>query len=492
MERYDLYRDIAERTQGDIYIGVVGPVRTGKSTFIKKFMDTLVLPNIADDNNRRRIIDELPQSGAGRSIMTTQPSFVPNEAVDITIGDETQLSVRMVDCVGYMVKGATGHMEEGQPRMVRTPWFDYDIPFEEAAEIGTQKVIAEHSTIGVVMTCDGTVAEIPRSGYIEPEERVIAELKELNKPFVVVLNSATPTEENTIKLREAMEIKYNVPVLLLDITQINGADIQNLLETVLLEFPIRMVNFQMPQWISALSEDHWLVQEIMAGITESMGDLEHMRDYTNIQQQFVESENISSPKMNAIRLGEGVMEFSISLKKDMFYKILQEECGCEIQDEGHLFKTVKDLVRERDEYSRVANAIESVRQTGYGVVPPNMAELELAEPEIVRQGNRFGVRLKASAPSLHMIRVDVQTEVAPLVGTEKESEELVQYLLSEFENAPEKIWNTNIFGKSVNELVREGLSNKLSRMPDDVQEKLQDTLQKIINEGSGGLICILL
>ena len=492
MQSYNLYKDISERTGGDIYIGVVGPVRTGKSTFIKRFMDMLVLPNLDDSHEKERVVDELPQSSAGKTIMTTQPKFVPNEAVRIRINDEAEMNVRMIDCVGYMVDGAMGHLENDVPRMVTTPWFDHDVPFEEAAETGTRKVIAEHSTIGIVMTTDGSITEIPRSSYIAAEERVIRELSELGKPFIIILNSANPYSEDTVSLRNAMENKYGVPVLLMDIMRLSNSDINAMLENLLYEFPLREVNMDMPGWARALSPDHWLMQEIITGISDTLGNLEKVRDYHGLLGSLGSLEDVGDAAVVSILLGEGSINIRLTFPEALFYRILGDECGYPIDDDYHLVSIVKDLVSAKKEYDRLAAALKNVRETGYGLVAPSMDEMSLEEPEMVRQGGRFGVRLKASAPSLHLIRVDIETEVSPIVGTEKQSEELVKYLMSEFENDPAKIWKTDIFGKSLHELVKEGLSGKLTHMPEDARIKIQETLHRIINEGSGGLICILL
>ena len=492
MQSYNLYKDISERTGGDIYIGVVGPVRTGKSTFIKRFMDMLVLPNLDDTHEKERLVDELPQSSAGKTIMTTQPKFVPNEAVTIQINDEAEMKVRMVDCVGYMVDGAMGHLEDDAPRMVTTPWFDHDIPFEEAAETGTKKVITEHSTIGIVMTTDGSITEIPRSSYIQAEERVIRELSELGKPFIIILNSANPQNEDTVTLRNAMEEKYKVPVVLMDIMRLSENDINAMLESLLYEFPIKEININMPGWARALSPDHWLMEEVLTGVSGSMGSLEKVRDYHGLVETMKQLDDVKDASVTSILLGEGSIRIWMDFPEPLFYKILGDECGYPIDDDYHLVSIVKDLVGAKKEYDRLAAALKSVKETGYGLVAPSVEEMSLEEPEMVKQGSRFGVRLKASAPSLHLIRVDIETEVSPIVGTEKQSEELVKYLLSEFENDPAKIWNTDIFGKSLHELVKEGLSGKLTHMPEDARIKIQETLQRIINEGSGGLICILL
>jgi len=492
MEKFDLYRDIAERTDGDIYIGVVGPVRTGKSTLIKKFMDLLVLPNIDNAYKKERAIDEMPQSGAGRTIMTTQPKFVPDEAIEITIRENATLKVRMVDCVGYLVKGAIGHMEGDSPRMVRTPWFDYDISFEDAAELGTRKVITDHSTIGLVVTTDGSITDISRANYIEAEERVVNELKELNKPFVIILNSKNPTAPETINMREALEEKYDVPVLLLDVMNLTLEDIDDILSNVLFEFPLTEIRIDMPKWVQSLDDDHWLIEHIFQSVKGFTQDVSRVRDIYRIKDGLDESEYVEKPTISEVSLGDGKVKVSMDTKPGMFYKVLGETCGYNIEGDYQLIGLMKELAHAKREYDKVAQALEDVRTTGYGTVPPTMDELVLEEPEIIKQGGRFGVRLKASAPSLHFIRADIQTEVSPIVGSEKQSQELINYLLDEFESDPTKLWESNIFGKSLHELVKEGLSNKLMRMPEDAQFKIQETLQRIINDGSGGLICIIL
>lgn len=492
MEAYDIYRDIAERTDGDIYIGVVGPVRTGKSTFIKRFMDLLVLPRLEESSEKERVVDELPQSATGKTVMTTQPKFVPNEAVTIKIDDRASMNVRMVDCVGYMVKGALGHLENNAPRMVRTPWFDHDIPFEEAAETGTRKVINEHATIGIVMTTDGSITEIPRSSYIESEERVINELKALNKPFIVVLNTTNPGSDDVKRLRNAMQEKYGVTVILADIMRLDESDINAMLQSMLYEFPLRQVHIGFPSWAQALDDDHWLIKRMMNDVRDGMGNLSKVKDYNDLLQAFENSEYVKEKNTEDVLLGQGKVNIKLTFDDGLFYRILGDECGYPIQDDFHLVSIIKNLIGAKKEYDKLEKAIVAVKETGYGLVPPSMDDLTLEEPEIIRQGGRFGVKLRASAPSLHLIRVDITTEVSPIVGTEKQSEDLVKYLLSEFENDPAKIWNTNIFGKSLNDLVKEGLSNKLTHMPEEARIKIQETLHRIINEGNGGLICILL
>lgn len=491
VESFDLYRDIADRTDGEIYIGVVGPVRTGKSTFIARFMEQMVLPFLDNAHKRARAMDALPVSGSGRTIMTTQPKFVPDEAVQVSVGD-AQASVRLVDCVGYLVKGVLGTQENDVPRMVHTPWYDEDIPFEDAAEIGTRKVIADHSTLGLVVTTDGSITDIPRSAYAEAEERVVRELQQLGKPFVVVLNSATPGNPDTRKLRDALEIKYDAPVLALDAKSMEVADINVLLEQMLLAFPLREVRVELPTWVQGLDEDHWLLQMLFERMREVAAKKLRMRDVSVFADAFAGSEYADPIQKGQSSLAEGQLGLVLPLREGLFNRILGEECGTEIHGDAHLLSLMKELVAAKTEYDRIADALESVRATGYGLVTPALADLTLQDPEIVRQGNRFGVRLKASASSLHMIKTDLTTEVTPVVGTEQQSEEFIRYLLSEFENDPQRIWNTNFFGKSLHEMVREGLNNKLSQMPSDTQEKVQDMLTKIVNEGSGGMICILL
>jgi len=489
---YDIYQQIAERTQGDIYIGVVGPVRTGKSTFIKRFMDLLVIPNIENVYSKERAKDELPQSATGRTIMTTEPKFVPNEAVEITLDENTSFKVRLVDCVGYLVKGALGYLENNAPRMVSTPWFEHQIPFEEAAEIGTKKVINEHSTIGLVVTTDGTITDIEREEYIEAERRVINELKEIDKPFIIVLNSTRPMDSQTLKLKEELEAKYAVPVVNVNCAQMRLEDVNAIMEKILYEFPISEIGINIPRWIETLEDDHWLKVDLMDSIRDAFKNISKIREIKGCVNRLGEYDHVKKAFVERIDLGEGNVAVELNAEDGLFYRILSEETGFEIDGDHRLIGLMKDLARIKKEYEKVEYALHEVRVKGYGMVMPQMDEMTLEEPEIVKQGSRFGVKLKASAPSIHMIRCDIETEIAPLVGTEKQSEELVNYLLKEFEREPGKIWESNIFGKSLYELVGEGLQNKLFRMPEDAQLKLQETLQRIVNEGSGGLICIIL
>ncbi len=492
MAEYSIYNDIAERTQGDIYIGVVGPVRTGKSTFIKRFMDLLVLPNIENEHIRTRTVDELPQSGAGRTIMTTEPKFIPNEAVNIKVSDNASFNVRMIDCVGYCVSGAQGHTEDGQPRMVTTPWFPEDIPFDRAAEIGTEKVIREHSTIGLVVTTDGTVCDIPRYEYVASEERVISELKKIDKPFIILLNSAMPESESAKNLKAELEKKYNVPVFLFSCAEMQIEDINSIMKSVLFEFPLKEIGINLPGWIDALEQGHYLKESIYQSVREAVRNIHKISHLNDILPILRDNEYIQSSIVSNILPGKGTALITMDAVEGLFYTILGESTGLQITSDEDLVSTLRTLSEAKSEYDKISNALLQVRQTGYGIVSPSIDELTLREPEIIRQGGRYGVRLHASAPSIHLIRADIETEVNPIVGSEKQSEELVHYLLGEFESDPKKIWESNIFGKSLHDLVNEGLQAKLNKMPDDARGKLQETLTRIINEGSGGLICIIL
>ena len=455
-------------------------------------MDLLVIPNISNTYKKERARDELPQSAAGRTIMTTEPKFVPNEAVEITIGENLKLKTRLVDCVGYLVNNALGYMENDVPRMVKTPWSDEEIPFEVAAEVGTKKVITEHSTIGILVTTDGSITEIPREDYVEAEERVVRELKELNKPFVIVLNTNNPYSDYSKELAKTLEDKYKVAVIPTDCTNLNMEDVNDIFGKILYEFPVERINLNFPGWVDGLSDDHSLKQELYENIKEAFKDTNAVKNINDGIDKIGKSEIVNGVTLREINLGNGSVTLEISLNDDLFYKVLTEITGVEVQNEADLFATISNFAKVKKEYDKVAVALDEVRQKGYGIVTPTMDELILEEPEMVKQGSRYGVRLKAKAPSIHMIRADIETEVSPIVGSEKQSEELVNYLLSEFESDPIKIWESNIFGKNLHELVNEGLQNKLYRMPEDAQGKLQETLERIINEGSGGLICIIL
>ena len=487
-----LYQDISNRTDGDIYIGVVGPVRTGKSTFIKNFMDLLVIPNIDNSYKRERAMDELPQSASGRTIMTTEPKFVPNEAVEITLDGNIKFKARLVDCVGYLVNNAIGYLEDDIPRMVKTPWSDQEMPFGEAAEIGTQKVIQDHSTIGILVTTDGSFSGISRDDYILAEERVVRELKELNKPFVIVLNTVAPYSDYSRDLANSLEEKYNCPVIPTDCSNLSLYDINEIFSKVLYEFPIERINISYPKWVDGLEDTHWLKQELNKEIKQTFSGISIIKQANFAVTNLQNTEIIQSTEVKEINLGNGNITIEISLKEDLFYKILTEVSGEEIHNEFDLFSAFYSFAKIKGDYDRIAPALEEVKNKGYGIITPSMEDLILEEPEMVKQGSKFGIKLKAKAPSIHMILTDVETEVSPIVGSEKQSEELVKYLLQEFESDPKKIWESNIFGKSLHELVNEGLQNKLERMPEDAQMKLQETLERIVNEGGGGLICIIL
>ncbi|MCY6484015.1 stage IV sporulation protein A [Clostridium aestuarii] len=493
MENFNIYKDIADRTQGDIYVGVVGPVRTGKSTFIKRFMELMVIPNIENAYKKQRAKDELPQSSSGKSIHTTEPKFVPNEAVEIDLNGSTKFKVRMVDCVGYIVKSSLGYLEEEeQPKMVTTPWYDYEIPFEEAAEIGTKKVINEHSTIGILVTTDGSITGINRQDYVEPEERVVNELKAINKPFIMVLNSKDVTSPETLEMRKNLEEKYDIPVQIMDVANMKENDLTDVFQRVLKEFPIKEINIDMPEWIEQLEINHWLKKDFMTLIKDMSKNIYKVRDVKKFVDGFIEFEFLENSKLNEINMGEGTANLQLNPRHELFYNVLSEVCNTNINGESQLLNIMKDLSEAKIEYEKISDALSDVREKGYGLVSPQLSEMRLEEPEIVKQGTRYGVKLKASAPSLHFIRADIQTEISPIMGTERESEELVKSLLEQFENEPSKIWESNMFGKSLEVLVKDGLQNKLYKMPEDVQGKIQKTLEKIINEGNGGLICIIL
>ncbi len=487
-----VYKDIASRTGGDIYIGVVGPVRTGKSTLIKRFMETLVLPHMENSLQRERMVDELPQSAAGRTIMTTEPKFIPEEAVQITVDDSAKASVRLIDCVGYIVPSAIGYVENELPRMVMTPWFTQEIPFNMAAEIGTRKVITEHSTIGLVVTTDGSISDIPRSEYEEAEERVIGELQELDKPFVVLLNCVDPHSQQNRELCQYLEEKYGVPVEAVNCLDLGEEDIREILTKVLYQFPVREISFDIPKWLVALEKDHWLKSAVYSAIGECASRISHISSIRREFEQMEGCEYIRHTHVSAIDPGKGSANVEVSIPSQLLYQVIEEKTGLDIHSEEQLMPCLMELAEMKRSYEKIKGALEEVNATGYGIVMPSLEELHLEEPEIIRQGGRYGIRLKASAPSIHMMRADITTEVAPIVGSEKQSEELVNYLMGEFEESPQKIWESNIFGKSLHDLVNEGLHNKLYRMPGDARVKLQETIERIINEGCSGLICIIL
>lgn len=488
----NIYNDISARTQGDIYIGVVGPVRTGKSTFIKKFMESLVIPNISGEFQKERARDELPQSAAGRTIMTTEPKFIPEDAIELSMEDNIHFRVRLIDCVGYIVPSAVGYIEGEQPRMVHTPWFDEEVPFNMAAEIGTQKVIKEHSTIGLVITTDGSISQIPREEYAEAEERVINELKEINKPFVVALNCVEPESEEALSLAKSLSEKYNVPVLPINCLELDTAQISDLLEKALYEFPAKRIELNFPSWIKSLDENDEFKSNMFAFIGESAKSITNIRSVKSFAQSLSEYKEIEAAAISDSDLSVGKISISVRINSRYYYTVLSSKCDCEIKNEKDLMSVVSELSKIKTKFDKFNSALGEVERTGYGIVMPDIDELTLEEPEIVKQGGRYGVKLKAQAPSIHMIRCNTRTEVAPIVGSESQSQELVMYLLREFQENPAKIWETDLFGKSLHELVNEGLRGKLERMPDEARDKFRETIERVINEGCSGLICIIL
>ncbi len=492
MENYGLYEDIAKRTGGDIYVGVVGPVRCGKSTFITQFMQNLVVPNIEDKNTKQRTIDELPQSADGKTIMTTQPRFVPSKAAAIRVDDKVDMNVRMIDCVGYLIDGALGHEENQKERLVKTPWSDEEMPFEKAAELGTKKVIDEHSTIGIVLTTDGSITDIPRSSYVKAEERVVSELAAQNKPFVVVLNTKLPKSDDAKKLAKSLEAKYGVPVMPMDVLKLNQNNIDEIFEKILLEFPIKSLKIKMPKWMQALSFNHPIISNVVEEVKKFGENVNKIGQIDKTNVAFLESDDFEPVVVSSIKMGEGKVYFEVTPKPGLFYRVLSEQCDTEISDDFHLISYVKQLAHAKAEYDKIKLALADVKEKGYGVVMPNVEDMTLEDPEIVKQGNKFGVKLKASAPSLHIMSVDIETEVNPIVGSQAQSEEMVKYMMSEFEQNPKAIWETNMFGKSLSSLVKEGIDSKITLMPVEAQRKMRKTLGRIINEGKGGIICILL
>ena len=487
-----IYEDIAARTAGDIYLGVVGPARTGKSTFIKRFMETLVLPSIDDDYRRQRARDELPQSGSGRTVMTAEPKFVPEEAVEIAMEGGGTFSVRLVDCVGYLVPGAVGQLEDGEPRMVHTPWFPQEIPMAEAAEIGTRKVIAEHATIGIVITTDGTITDLPREAYPEAEGRVIEELKALGKPFLILLNSAHPQGEAAQKLRAKLAEQYDVTCLAVSCLDLDQQAVTEIIQAVLYEFPLEELQLFLPDWVETLPTEHPIRTALFQAIRAQAGKLVRIRDVKPAVAAMGQCELVTGASVTGMKLGSGCCQARLELPRSLFYDTLSQQTGFALHSDGELLALLERLAVVQAEHQKVAAAMEEVRATGYGIVIPEAEELELEQPEIIKQGGRYGVRLRAKAPSIHMIRADIHAEVSPIVGSEKQSEDMLGFLLEEFEGAPEKIWQSNIFGRSFHELINEDLATKLKHMPEDAREKMRLTLERILNEGSGGLICIIL
>lgn len=492
MEKSELYSDIKSRTNGDIYVGVVGPVRVGKSTFITEFMKKLVVPNIQERYAKERTVDELPQSADGRTIMTTQPRFIPNEAVKIQVAEKVDLSVRLIDCVGYVVDGAVGAEEGEKQRLVKTPWSDEDMPFEAAAELGTKKVMQEHSTVGIVVTTDGSVTDIPRSNYVSAEERVVDEMKASNKPFVVVLNCKNPNSNESKKLAGVLNEKYGIPVVPINALEMKEGDIDKIFEKLLFEFPVMSIKVKMPKWLQALDFDSEIIKEITTELKAFASGLTKLSDAQKDKLAFATSESFDPITFSNIEMGDGSIRFNVIPKENLFYEVLSNECGYEIKDDFELISYIKELAIAKIEYDKLKTALEDVKETGYGMVVPSKEDFELAEPEIFKQGSKYGVKIKANAPSLHIMRVDVTAEITPMVGTETQSQDLVASLMEQIENNPDSIWGTNILGKDLQTLLGESVSSKLVTMPVDAQKKMRKTLGRIINEGKGGIICILL
>ena len=492
MAEHSIYKNIAERTGGDIYIGVVGPVRTGKSTFIKRFMESLVLPNIDDDYFKERARDEMPQSAAGKTVMTTEPKFVPDDAVNVILDNNLSLNVKMIDCVGYVVPEALGTIENGQPRMVHTPWQEEPMPFVQAAEMGTEKVIKEHSTIGMLITSDGSVGEISRQSFVPAEERIVSELKELGKPFAIVLNSSHPENEDSVALAYELEEKYQVPVALVSCLDLDANDIQHILELVLYEFPVSDIHISVPSWISSLPGNHKIRLSLHESICSCADKIKKAGDIKKAFDELAQNEYIKTCKIDTIDLGSGSAKVKTEFADELYYSVLSELTGFNIENEQQLIELLADLSKKKTTFDRVSEALAMAEDKGYGIVMPSIDDLRLEEPEIVKQSGGYGVKLCASAQSIHLIRANIETEINPIVGTEQQSEDLIKYLLKEFEEDPGRIWESNVFGKSLYELVNEGLHSKLEHMPEDSRTKLSETLERIINEGSGGLICIIL
>ena len=491
MDNFNVYKDIQARTGGEIYIGVVGPVRTGKSTFIKRFMELLVLPAMEDEHMRSLSRDELPQSAAGKTIMTTEPKFIPKEAARITLTDGIEAKVRLIDCVGFMAEGAAGHIENGEERLVKTPWFDQEIPFTQAAEIGTRKVIGVHSTIGIVVTADGSFGEIKRQGYIGAENRTIEELKNLGKPFVVLLNSARPYSDETARLAKEMSSNYGVSVLPVNCEQLKKDDIYHILEKVLKEFPVTQLDFHIPKWLEILPATHWLKAQVIQEAKNLLKEVNHMKDVAaKLEEQ--KADGIRSMNIRQMRMSDGRVSIQVEMDDGYYYQILSDLTGIPIEGEYQLLRTLGTLAAMQKEYEQVKNALSQVRMKGYGVVMPERSEIVLDEPQVIKHGNKYGVKMKAEAPSINMIKAHIETEIAPIVGSEQQAMDLIAYTKENARDNEDGVWNTNIFGKSIEQIVEDGIQAKISQMTEDCQMKLQDTLQKIINDSNGGMICIII
>lgn len=485
----DIYKDIETRTNGEIYMGVVGPVRTGKSTFIKRFMELLVLPSIDDENSKIRAKDELPQSASGKTVMTTEPKFIPKDAVKITIGEGINFKVRMIDCVGYMVEGAEGHEEDGKERLVKTPWFDYDVPFTKAAELGTKKVIFDHSTVGIVVSCDGSITDIPREAYIEPEVRTINELKDIGKPFVMLLNSRKPASPETIELAEQLSEEYRVAVIPVNCDQLRRSDINLIFEKILMDFPVTSINFNIPKWVEAMDNESKIKDYLIQMAKSMFSNVYHMKDIEMLSLEG--DEYIEKIDMNTIDLAEGNINISIKLYDKFYYDMITEMLGCDIRNEYEFIKEIKDMADTKKQCEKVSVALLQSLKTGYGSVTPEEKEIKLDAPELIKSGNKYGVKIKAQAPSIHLIKANITTEIAPIVGSEEQAKDLINYINSDGME-DDSIWSVNIFGKTIKQLVEDGLKSKINKINQESQQKLQDTMEKIVNDSNGGMVCIII
>ena len=491
MKSKSIYQDMVARTKSEIYIGVFGPVRSGKSSFIKKFMDTLVIPNMEDSALIERTVDELPQSSAGRTIMTTEPKFIPEQAIKIKLEDASVFNVRMIDCVGFIMPSAIGYIEENEPRMVKTPWFEEPIPFNMAAEMGTQKVITEHSTVGVLITSDGSITDIPRDEYEEAEERAVKEVNATGKPYVIILNCVYPNTDSAKKLAKELSEKYQVPVIPLNCIDMDESEIKEIIKTLLYMFPVNEVHFNMPKWVLSLDNSHTLKSSMVNLIKDNMY-INKVKEINNMLNSVSQNEYIEEVRVNELDLGSGTADVKVILKPDLFYKVLGERIGLDIKTESALYDYLVDMADIKKKYQKIEAALKCVEETGYGIVMPEMSDLTLEDPVVIKQNSKYGIKLRANAPSVHMMKANICTEITPLVGSEEQSEELIAYLMNEFSEDPVKIWSSNLFGKSINELVNEGIHAKLSKMPEDAREKVRETIERVINDGCSGLVCIIL
>lgn len=488
-KEFDLYKDIQNRTNGELYLGIVGPVRTGKSTFIKRFMELMVLPFMEDVHNRERTVDELPQSAQGKTIMTTEPKFIPKDAAEITLADDSKVKVRLIDCVGFMVEGASGHMEGNANRMVKTPWFDYEIPFVEAASIGTEKVIRDHATIGIVVTTDGSIGELERSSYIDAEEKTIQELERIGKPYVLVLNSKKPYSEDAMRLADELKEKFHTAVIPVNCEQLRQDDVYRILESILYEFPVARVEFYIPKWAEMLEAEHPMKAEIIKAASDILSSMKKTKDVYGMN--FTPEQYISRIKLDEVELASGCVKICMDIAEKYYYENMSELAGVPISGEYELIALIKELAERKGAYEKVADAFEAVQVKGYSVVTPELSDIRMEEPVLIRHGNKFGVKMRAVSPSIHMIKANIETEIAPIVGSEEQANDLISYI-RQGQQSEEGAWETNIFGKSIGELMEDGIRNKIAMMDDECQLKLQDTMQKIVNDNNGGMVCIII